>query len=453
MRTTGPIYEVTFSIDEDLVEAFDDWLADHVAEMLELPGFADGEVYEIEGEHGIARRACQYFLDSDADLDQYLAESAATMRQEGIDRFGDNMQTSRRILRSTDWAEDRKTSPSPCLNCGTLLGGQYCANCGQRAKGRLISVVELIRDAFGDLFELDSRLWRTLIPLLTRPGQLTRDYLEGRRASYMPPFRTYLVLSILFFFASFFNPEDNFGILFEPTTETGELTPDDGEEDASVDDAISEVQEEVLAGLAEEGIITNDKTGDSNEDSGSLNITFDDDSADCTFENFDSSDMPPWLARRLTKERLEQTCSEVRADNGREFLDKLKDNGPIALIILLPLMALVQKALYPLSKRYYVEHLLFFVHYHAFFFLVLTVQLSFAAIVEFAGLPSAIANATATATTVYIPVYLYKAMRRVYGQRHFVTLTKFIALTLAYFFGLTSIFVVTAVFSAFAVAG
>ncbi|HKJ20007.1 MAG TPA: DUF3667 domain-containing protein, partial [Woeseiaceae bacterium] len=93
-----------------------------------------------------------------------------------------------------------------CLNCGTELRGQYCGHCGQRARSRLISLWELIQDAFGDLLELDSRLWRTVIPLLVRPGQLTRDYLEGRRARYMPPFRMYLVLSVVFFVVAFFDP-------------------------------------------------------------------------------------------------------------------------------------------------------------------------------------------------------------------------------------------------------
>ena len=44
-----------------------------------------------------------------------------------------------------------------------------------------LKVRELLRDAFGDLFELDSRLWQTLIPLLIRPGRLTSDYLQGKR--------------------------------------------------------------------------------------------------------------------------------------------------------------------------------------------------------------------------------------------------------------------------------
>jgi hypothetical protein len=74
-----------------------------------------------------------------------------------------------------------------CLNCGAVLGGQYCGYCGQRATTRLISIWQLVREAFGDLFELDSRLWRTLLPLLFRPGKLTQDYLQGRRARYMPP--------------------------------------------------------------------------------------------------------------------------------------------------------------------------------------------------------------------------------------------------------------------------
>ena len=61
----------------------------------------------------------------------------------------------------------------------------------------------------------------------------------------------------------------------------------------------------------------------------------------------------------------------------------------MALIVLLPLMALVFKGLYPLSRRYFVEHLLFFVHFHAFFFLILTLQILFA-LCRLVHLPEAI---------------------------------------------------------------
>ena len=127
------------------------------------------------------------------------------------------------------------------------------------------------------------------------------------------------------------------------------------------------------------------------------------------------------------------------------------DNVPAALFILLPLMALVLKILYPLSKRYYVEHLLFVVHYHAFFFLMLILQILFARAGLLVGLPETALTLTLVATSAYIPVYLYKSMRRVYEQGHAITSVKFAMLTLAYFFGFATIMFFAAVFAAFAI--
>ena len=133
-----------------------------------------------------------------------------------------------------------------CLNCGTELRGQYCGHCGQRATSRLISLWELVRDAFGDLFEFDSRLWRTLTPLLIRPGRLTRDYLEGRRARYMPPFRMYLVLSVIFFVVAFFDPREDLSLLFEPEPAAEEQQQED---DESLDAAIETIDGLEAGGL------------------------------------------------------------------------------------------------------------------------------------------------------------------------------------------------------------
>jgi hypothetical protein len=188
------------------------------------------------------------------------------------------------------------------------------------------------------------------------------------------------------------------------------------------------------------------------EDSSGPELSIGTDSADCELGDLDLSQLPPWLARRFTRERLQHVCESIRADDGGALLDKLKDYVPAALIILLPLMAFVLKVLYPLSKRYYVEHLLFVVHYHAFFFLILTLQITFSRFATFASIPEAAVDATTLAASIYIPVYLYKAMRRVYGQGHFVTTLKFVVLAMAYFFGITTIFMFAAVFAAFAIA-
>ena len=58
---------------------------------------------------------------------------------------------------------------------------------------------ELVKDFFDNIFSLDSRLFQTLKFLIIRPGFLTNEYWSGKRITYLPPFRLYLLASILFF--------------------------------------------------------------------------------------------------------------------------------------------------------------------------------------------------------------------------------------------------------------
>lgn len=356
--------------------------------------------------------------------------------------------------------------PTPhCLNCGSPLAGQYCSRCGQRARSRLISVWELVRDAFGDLFELDSRLWQTLLPLMFRPGRLTRDYLRGRRARFMPPFRTYLVLSVVFFLVAFFEPERHFGFLLEPSDE-----PVSAAEEAA---AAAEIRQQVLDDLAREGIVVDGQTpaaADPGEDEGEdpgedpgekeggtgntgANIQFADGKpiVNCNFDDAGLDGLPDWLSRRLTPERLRSACEKIRADSGEQFVDQLLDNVPASLFILLPLMALVLKVLYPLSKRYYVEHLLFVLHYHAFVFLVLTLEVLWSRFASLIRLPEFISDLTVFVISIYIPVYLYRSMRRVYEQGRTITILKFLPLVIAYFIGFMFILVMATFYTAFSI--
>lgn len=86
-----------------------------------------------------------------------------------------------------------------CLNCGAGLLGPYCSLCGQKHEPHPPTVGHLLGETFESITHADSRLWRTLRTLLARPGTLTREWLAGRRASYLPPVRLYLVLSVVFF--------------------------------------------------------------------------------------------------------------------------------------------------------------------------------------------------------------------------------------------------------------
>ena len=136
-------------------------------------------------------------------------------------------------------------------------------------------------------------------------------------------------------------------------------------------------------------------------------------------------------------ERVLHICEQIRRDDGRQFLANLFDNIPVALIVLLPIMAFVLKALYPLSRRYYVEHLLFFVHFHAFFFLILILQILLGRVDAILPIPEAIGILIIVAASFYIPVYLFIAMRRVYGQGRFITSLKYVVLTVSYIAGFT----------------
>jgi hypothetical protein len=443
-HSVGPIYEVTVSVDREIADAFDAWLAEHVREMLEIPGFLKSETFEIEDDDaGRARRVTHYYLASEEELENYLAGPANAMRQSGIDRFADKFVASRRVLRRKDESDEELRPLPSCLNCDTSLSGQYCGNCGQRARSRLISLWGLISEAFGDLFELDSRLWQTLGPLIVRPGKLTQDYLLGRRARFMPPFRTYLVLSVVFFLVAFFDPREEFNVLFEPA-----------EDAAPADPSAEEIRQGVLEELAEEDIIVGDEAlPDEDEDSSGLNInvTSGESDVDCDIEDIKTADMPDWLSKRLTPERLQLMCERVRADDGRALLGKLRDNVPAALFVLLPLMALVLKLIYPLSKRYYVEHLLFVVHYHAFFFLILTLQILFARFATLVGIPETVIDVVLIGAAIYIPAYLFRSMQRVYGQGAFITALKYVFLLLSYFFGFILMIGIAGLFAAFSI--
>ena len=440
-RAGVSLYEATFYVDRDSLPDFDRWLEDRTQQSRQLAGVIDVRVFEIpDDEHGRAGRICQFRFHEDAAVDELVDDHFADLDADATDTIGAPVDVIGRLLRE-DSHHDMPSLDSPdCLNCGTRLIGQYCGHCGQRARSRLISLWQLLSEAFGDLFEFDSRLWLTLIPLLRRPGQLTRDYLEGRRARYMPPFRTYLVLSVIFFVVAFFDPRDDLGLLFEPAPEPT------AEEQAQSESA----REEVLRELEEDGLVIGDNLSDEQaeavkkqveeaveEDGDGLSVQIDGDGDNCDIDAGDIEDFPLWLQRRLTPERLERVCERVTADKGRAFLDLLLDNIPVALIVLLPLMALVLKILYPLSRRYFVEHLLFFVHYHAFFFLILTLQILFARLAPVVLIPEPIIVLALVAASFYIPVYLYIAMRRVYGQGHILTLIKYIALLISYGVGIS----------------
>ncbi|MEP1143197.1 MAG: DUF3667 domain-containing protein [Henriciella sp.] len=94
-------------------------------------------------------------------------------------------------------------SGQPCRNCGETVEGRFCGNCGQLAASFHRPILSLIGETISDTFTLDGRLARTLPVLLFRPGRLTKQYTSGKRARYVPPFRLFLIASLVFYLALF----------------------------------------------------------------------------------------------------------------------------------------------------------------------------------------------------------------------------------------------------------
>ncbi|MBS0255372.1 MAG: DUF3667 domain-containing protein [Proteobacteria bacterium] len=93
---------------------------------------------------------------------------------------------------------DGHTHETACLNCGTPLAGHFCHACGQAAHVHR-SLMAFVHDIAHGVFHFEGKIWRTIPALMLRPGQLTRDYIEGRRVRYVSPIALFLFSVFLLF--------------------------------------------------------------------------------------------------------------------------------------------------------------------------------------------------------------------------------------------------------------
>jgi hypothetical protein len=454
------LYEVNLEADAAIEAAFDTWLRDHIADLLQFKGFLSAEILGDDSQPpGKVRRIVQYRLRDQAALDDYVRDHAPRMRAQGIEKFGDRFSTERRVLAHREEFIRGAVSTENCLNCGEVLRGQHCAHCGQRARVRVLSLGSLLRDVFGDITNFDSRLWRTLKPLAFKPGYLTAEFLKGRRVHYTPPFRMYLMVSVAFFLAASFAADPGGDFKFDVDSADGgsnlrisEGPPKEAQAPAGKPAAVNatpkldaerqKVVDAIVAKLPEKerqrakAEIEQDFSRMKREEVATVQRVMND---PCSPDNLNVQ-IGPLDAKYGTK--LRDACHKIVKDS-KGYGRALFENIPKMMFIFLPLIAAVMYVLYLGSGRYYVEHLLFFVHYHAFFFL------GGLAMVLFERLSTLLAGTTAggrlkgiegfvmAAFALYVPYYLYRAMRRVYGQGRIVTLVKYSLLGIGYVFFMT----------------
>jgi hypothetical protein len=277
-----------------------------------------------------------------------------------------------------------------CPACGAELTGRYCASCGQRSGLRVLSVRALLREVVEDQFSVNATLPRTLRALFFRPGFLTTEYLHQRISLYVPPFRLYLVASVVFFVvASFqarsveFNAEDR--VEFE-------------QQRAALQDSMAarrargETEPLPRFGLHVNPLERNWA------DSAVIELGND-------------------RLNRAVRARLKMLEALPPDEGLRRMFGGLLATAPKVMFLLLPLYALLLKLLYSGKKRYYVEHFIFSLHVHAFTFALFTLLML---------LPEP--PAAAGFLMLWLMVYTWLAVKRVYRQGWMMTTLKWLVL-------------------------
>ncbi len=301
-----------------------------------------------------------------------------------------------------------------CQNCNLELRGPYCHRCGQQDGVRLKSIGTFLHDVVSDVFNFDGKLFKTAIPLFFKPGALTRLHFEGKRAPYVPPLRLYLISSVLFFLAF----------------------------SGAIDSILNEVPRKTFKQISEEGIAKAKTMRSEKEKRRNKNKpTVNDAVQQATPKKLNGEQFNTNIDSALAAVDTEQVARGPRVNigfkEGDEYLErKLKDMNvydlirnffnrlPTTLVLLMPIWALVMLMFYPFSKRYYMEHLVFNHHLHAFVFLYYSLLLVLYRLVVWAtGSPPHPAIVSSALSLIPI-VYIMLAYRNYYRQSWGLTLLK-----------------------------
>lgn len=288
-------------------------------------------------------------------------------------------------------SEARSASPT-CLNCGATLTGTFCSACGQRDVPPYPSVRELAVDAFWELSGWDGRFASTVRALVARPGKLTREFLEGRRARYISPLRLYLMCSLVYFLGAATAPNvtlESGKSLFMGLRVTPTLT------DSSGPSRPERVGNAASQAFQSQQPITEAQRAE----------VLDDIKRAPSF-------MQPFLRRAVT--------------DPSGFRRSILEAMPRMLFALLPVFAAIVALFY--RGRKYPEHLYFAIHLHAFAFLAFALI----EIAKFTRVPTVVVIAS-TLSFLAIPVYATLAFRFAYGGSVIRTLSKELGIGAIYF--------------------
>ncbi|MEO8438905.1 MAG: DUF3667 domain-containing protein [Spartobacteria bacterium] len=354
------------------------------------------------------------------------------------------------------WLRRKKSARPPlthCENCGALLTGPYCAQCGQPAIDYHRSFGSLLADAADAFFNFDARFFQSFGLLLGQPWRLTNEFVEGKRARHVHPLRVYLIASVIFFLVINFLSRDthletskkNKGLITYDVTAPSpmpgpvefDFLKDPGEDTNG--EAEPAAPRPPLAPLNSPALKA-DRSSPSFSTSppAAAQVSPEREHLFAALDRQkDRSALSQWVEQRA-KEKIGPT-----GDRGDLFLKALLQNlGPMVLCCI-PLFALVLKILYVFKRRFYIEHLVFALHTHAFVFLSTVTIIGIGFLLAWKA-PAPFTPLVCTLLGFAVVIQLLRAIRKVYRQNWFATLFKFALGSLIYLVLLSVAFGITA---------
>ena len=288
------------------------------------------------------------------------------------------------------------THEAACLNCGTALIGSHCHACGQAAHVHR-TLAAFFHDLVHGVFHFEGKIWRTLPLLAWRPGRLTREYIEGRRASYVSPIALFLFVVFLSFAVinaisgpMHFNtqtPQQATEAIDAATANLAELRKTQADAAAKGED-VPGIDGQIAGAEVALQALRGELDGQPVKLSSKL----------------DSGSVPQWA--KGIKEAWDRAAA-----NPDLAIYKLQSSAYKYSWLLIPLSVPFVWLLFPFSRRFRLYDHTVFVTYSLSFMLLLTAALSLAVLWDW--------NWLVPLLMIYAPFHMYRQLRDAYGLTRF----------------------------------
>ncbi|UPT69815.1 MAG: DUF3667 domain-containing protein [Flavobacterium sp. JAD_PAG50586_2] len=264
-----------------------------------------------------------------------------------------------------------------CLNCNYVVENRFCPNCGQENTDTRKTFHHLFVHFFEDLTHYENSFWKTIRNLFFKPGALTKEYLSGKRLSYLAPVRLYIFISFVTFFIIFVfpNAEATDSIVDLDQTKTVTVTDANGNKKDSLVSKGKVKISELLEASEKERIKNNLSFEKQNE--GFFNMGYKNVRELDSLQKYGAEEdkLSDW-EYNMMKKTLVIKAKYSQKEIMEKFLEQIKHNFPKTLFIYMPLFALILWLFHGKKRWYYFDHGIFTLHYFSFLLLITLVLFS-----------------------------------------------------------------------------